>query len=131
MDSFGKEDNDIKSDALAIPPDFPRPNSVAAIGGAGPKLLLSMEDGRYYSKDSTPSAMRERWLKCEDLAIQFAGASRKTKAEKRSHMSQQDILDQYFNRLIIAGWTSNDEAKWIIRRCADILGWPAPGSVDL
>lgn len=119
------EDNAVPSQ-LTMPGDFPRPNPAGAVGGAQPKLLLTMEAGRYYNRDSTPSALHERWIQCEDLAMQFADASKKSKLGKRSHMSEQDILDQYLTRLHSTGWTSNEEAKWVIRRCASLLDWPIP-----
>lgn len=131
MNASDKEENRTESSDCGIPEDFPRPCSLGSVGGAQPKLLLTTEKGRYYNRDSTPSALGERWIQCEDLALQFAKASKLTKSGKRSHMSEQDILDQYLTRLIAAGWTSGAEAKWVIRRCAEVLGWLAPSSADL
>lgn len=128
MNRYDENEDSAVPSQLTIPEDFPRPCPAGSVGGAQPKLLLTTEVGRYYSRDSTPSALHERWILCEDLAMQFADVSKKTKAGKRSHMSEQDILDQYLTRLLATGWTSNEEAKWVIRRCASVLDWPKPMS---
>lgn len=41
-------------------------------------------------------------------------------------MLEVDILQQYFERLLATGWVSNDEGRWVIRRTADLINWPAP-----
>lgn len=130
MNASDGEESYSESCGPGVPEDFPRPSLVGSVGGAQPKLLLSKENGYYYDVGSTPSAIRERWVHCEDLALQLAEASKKTKAGKRSHLSGQEILDQYLKRLIITAWTSDAEAKWIIRKCASILGWPCPTSAE-
>lgn len=114
----------------AVPDDFPIPKIVGSVTGAQPKLLLTLKNGLYYNSGSTPTDITERWNYCEDLVRQLVRASKKSKAGKRAHMPEEEILDQYLERLITAGWTSVDEAKWIIRRCASSLGWSFPCSAD-
>jgi len=43
-------------------------------------------------------------------------------------MSEEAILDQYCVRAMTTGWGSDDEMRWVIRRAAAILSWPAPAS---
>lgn len=46
------------------------------------------------------------------------------------HMSKLEILDQYLSRLIATKWTSEAEARYIIRRAAKILNWPVPNAAQ-
>ena len=41
-------------------------------------------------------------------------------------MPEADILDQYLTRLIESGWVSDEEARWVMREAAKMLGWPIP-----
>lgn len=109
-----------------VPVDFPRPLHLGAVSGAQPKLLMVKYQGRFYSPGCTPAELYERWDVCEDLARQLAEKSLESKAGKRSHMSQTEILDQYLPRLIATRWASEPEARWVIRRVATMLDWPAP-----
>lgn len=112
-----------------VPSDFPRPVRLGALPGAQPKLLASHYNGRFYAPGSSPPEVFERWTVCEDLAQQLATKSLESKAGKRSHLTETEILDQYLPRLIATHWTSEAEAKWVIRRTAELLNWPAPSSV--
>lgn len=109
-----------------VPVDFPRPLHHGAVSGAHPKLLMTSYNGRFYSPGCTPPELYRRWDACEDLARQLAEKSLESKAGKRSHMSQIDILDQYLPRLIATKWHSEPEARWVIRRAAAMLDWPVP-----
>lgn len=109
-----------------VPTDFPRPVHQGAVAGAHPKLLLTSYNGRFYSPGCTPPELFRRWDACEDLARQLAEKSLESKAGKRSHMSEVEILDQYLPRLIATRWTSEPEARWVIRRVAAMLGWAVP-----
>jgi hypothetical protein len=109
-----------------VPPDFPRPLHHGAVSGAQTKLLMSQYEGRFYMPGCTPPEIFGRWDVCEDLAKQFSEKSLESKAGKRSHMSEIEILAQYLPRLIATQWTSEQEARWIIRRAAAMLSWPVP-----
>lgn len=109
-----------------VPADFPRPEHLGAIGGAQPKLLLTKHNGRFYRPGCTPPEIYERWNTCEDLAQQLARKSLESKAGKRSHMTEANILAQYLPRLIATRWTTETEARWVMRRVAAILDWPVP-----
>lgn len=111
-----------------IPAGFPRPVNLGAVPGAQPKLLMIKYQGRYYAPGCTPPELLERWNICEDLAQQLVVKSRESKVGKRAHMTEVQILEQYLPRLIETHWTSEDEARWVMRRVADLLKWPIPES---
>jgi hypothetical protein len=112
------------------PADFPRPVHLGAVAGAQPKLLMTEYMGRYYSPGCTPPELQERWNMCEDLAEQLVAKSLESKAGKRSHMTETEILAQYLPRLIETKWTSEAEAKWVIRRTGELLEWPLPACAE-
>ena len=105
-------------DYSKIPRDFPRPEVGGAVSGFQSKLLLTSYQGKFYAPGCTPPELYARWDRCEDLAQQLAG------------MSELEILDQYLPRLIATKWTSEAEARFIIRRAAKILGWPTPAAAQ-
>ena len=114
----------------ALPPDFPRPSNLGAVPGAQPKFSMSRYQGRFYSPGCSPPELLERWNNCEDLAQQLSVTSIESKAGKRAHMTETEILDQYLPRLVATNWTSEAEARWVIRRTAQLLGWQAPPSAS-
>lgn len=109
-----------------VPRDFPRPVHMGALPGAQPKLLMVTYNRRFYSPGCTPPELYERWQHCMHYVPQFVSSCIETKAGKRADMSEVDILDQYLVRLIESGWVSADEARWVIRETARMLGWPTP-----
>ena len=113
-------------DGFNVPEDFPHLAKRGAVPGAQPKLLVTFYEGKFYAPGCTPPEIHARWKFCEELAIQLKEKSLESKAGKRSHMTEVEILDQYLYRLIQTRWTSEDEAQWIIRRVAEILAWPVP-----
>lgn len=118
------------TDALyaTVPFDFPRPVHLGSLPGAQPKFLMTKYRGRFYSPGSSPPELFEAWRVCEDLATQLAEKSLESKKGKRAEMSELEILEQYLPRLIKTEWTTVPEARWTIRRVAELLGWPAPPS---
>jgi hypothetical protein len=113
-------------DYSLVPADFPRPEIPGAVSGFQPKLLLTQHAGKFYSAGCSPPELYSRWFRCEDLAKQLAAKSIESKHGKRSHMTELAILEQYLQRLIATGWTSEAEARFIIRRAAELLNWPVP-----
>jgi hypothetical protein len=111
-----------------VPAGFPRFIEHGAVPGAQPKFLATKYQGKIYVAGSTPPEVYARWEVCEDLAFQIQQRALASKAGKRSHMCEQEILTQYLPRLIKMRWTSEAEARWIIRRVAEMLGWPAPSA---
>jgi hypothetical protein len=116
----------LERDWGVIPDDFPCVAHAGAVPGAQPKLLMSEYKGRFYSPGCTPPEVYRRWEICQDLASQLAQKSVESKAGKRAHMLEVDILAQYLPRLIAQHWTSEREARWVIRRVAQMLEWPVP-----
>lgn len=101
-----------------VPDDFPRTPVLGAVAGSQPKFLATLYNGRYYLNGCTPPEIYERWLLCENVSGQLAEKSLKSKMGKRSHMTETQILEQYYTRLVATKWTSVDAASWIIRRTA-------------
>lgn len=106
-----------------VPDEFPRERISGAVPGAQPKYLATLYKGRYYLSGCTPPELYDRWCVCEDLAAQLSVKSLASKAGKRSHMTESEILHQYYERLVETSWTSRDEARWIMRRVAQQIGW--------
>jgi hypothetical protein len=125
-DTIPQHEDDAKY--AQVPADFPKPGFSGAVPGAQTKLIATEYKGRYYAAGGTPPEIYAKWIYCEDLAQQFADASKNTKVGKRAHMSETDILDQYLTRLLKTGWTSPAEARWIFRRTAAMLEWPTPAA---
>ncbi len=71
----------------------------------------------------TPPEIYDRWCVCEDLAAQLSAKCLESKAGKRAHLRENEILQQYYLRLIATQWTSVDEAQWIMQKVADRIGW--------
>jgi hypothetical protein len=111
-----------------LPTDFPRPIHCGAVGGVQLKLLVTEHRGRYYAPGSTPPELLERWRVCEIMARHLAEKALESESGKRSHMTRVQILDQYIPRLIAAKLTSGEEARWVMRRAAELLNWPTPDS---
>lgn len=111
-------------DYASIAPDFPKLEHFGAVPGTQVKLLVVQFEGKYYTPGDTPPERFRRWQNCEDLAQQFCAPSLNSKAGKRSHMSEEAIIDQYLERLIETGWVNIAEAHWTMCRTTQMLGWP-------
>ena len=110
-----------------VPADFPRPSHRGAVAGVHDKLLMKTYNGQLYPAGETPPEVFTRWDACEHLAMQLADKSTESKAGKRAHMSETEILAQYLPRIVATiRWASEEEARWVIRRVASILDWPVP-----
>jgi hypothetical protein len=120
--------DDPNFDFEKVPDDFPRPSVGGAVSGHQSKLLLVEYDGKYYEPGCTPPELFSRWDICEDLAVQFVAKCRRNQTGKYSHLSETEILDQYCERLLKTNWGSDAELRWVIRRTAQLLGWPAPAA---
>ena len=122
------DDSEPLSD-FRIPDDFPIPQHLGAVGGVQTKFLAVKYQGRFYSPGCTPPELFDRWEHCMHLVPQFVSSSIATKAGKRKDMPEVDILDQYLTRLIDTKWVSDAEARWVIGKTAQQLGWPTPDAV--
>lgn len=119
-------DDGVQMNDFQVPDDFPRPQHWGAVPGAQAKFLAVEYQGKFYSPGCTPPELHKRWQHCMHLVPQFVSSCIETKAGKRKDMPEPDILDQYLVRLIDAKWVSDDEARWVIREAAGLLGWPTP-----
>jgi len=113
-----------------VPSDFPHPVALGAVPGTQPKLLVTSYQGKFFSPGCSPPELYDRWRTCEEIAQELLIKSRESKAGKRSHLSEVAILDQYLLRLVGTHWTSEAEARWVIRRVAQLLDWPVPSSAS-
>jgi hypothetical protein len=118
------------NDEYSVPDAFPRPQQFGAVPGAQPKFLAVKYEGRYYSPGGSPPELHERWQYCMQLVSQFVSSCIETKKGRRRDMPEEDILDQYLVRLIDAKWVRDDEARWVIRETAKLLGWPSPEAAN-
>ena len=110
-----------------VPPDFPKPRLLGAVGGAAPKiLLLRTDEGKFAAPTKSDDEWAYRWRVCEHLAGQIADVAARSKAGKRSDMTEEAILAQYVVRMKAAGWGSDEEVTWIGRRAAVLLDWQLP-----
>ena len=109
-----------------VPMDFPAQPRSAALSGANPKFALVSYGGKYYEPGTAPPEVLSRWEVAEDLAHQFVERCRITEKGKYAHLSRREILQQYLDRLLQAGWGTDSDMRWVIRRAAVILGWEIP-----
>jgi len=107
----------------SVPDDFPQQRMTGALPGAQPKFLATLYKGRYYMAGCTPPEIYDRWCICEDLVAQLSAKSLESKVGKRSHMTEKEILQQYYIRLTATQWTSIEEARWIMQKVAERIGW--------
>ncbi|MYM26501.1 hypothetical protein GTP46_28140 [Duganella sp. FT135W] len=117
---------DIELRRVFVPMDFPAQPRGAALSGANPKVALVSYGGKYYEPGTAPPEVLSRWEVAEDLAHQFVERCRITEKGKYAHLSQHEILQQYLHRLLQAGWGSDSDMRWVIRRTAVLLGWDIP-----
>ncbi len=77
-----------------------------------------------------PTAGREqiasRYELCEDLAQLLTEQATTKKWELG--VTERDVLERFERGLRADGGVVNvDEARWVVRRLAELLGWPDPG----
>lgn len=113
----------------AVPADYPSEFVPGAVSGAHPKLLLtSSSDGRFYSPGATPETKWRDWQYSVSLASAMVEKCRASKAGKRHHMSESEILLQYYERAVKANgrYGTEEQLKWTFTKVAECLGWPVP-----
>ncbi|MYM22158.1 hypothetical protein GTP46_05810 [Duganella sp. FT135W] len=122
---------DIELRRVFVPMDFPAQPRGAALSGANPKVALVSYGGKYYEPGTAPPEVLSRWEVAEDLAHQFVERCRITEKGKYSHLSRHEILQQYLDRLLQAGWGTDSDMRWVIRRTAVLLEWDIPDEAKL
>jgi hypothetical protein len=91
-------------------------------------IALFVVPGRI-KPNATREHILERYDYCEDLAQMLT----ETASAKRWELgiAEEDVLERLSRGLVSpeAGVTDS-EAIWVIRRLAELLGWPAPETPD-
>ena len=112
-----------------IPADFPNAIQDGAVSGCQNKLLLVKYENEFYSSGNSPPERFARWEYCEQCAQHLKLKSLESKAGKRAHMTEEEILDQYLVRLLSTQWMNPEDTHWTVKRTAILLDWPVPRSV--
>lgn len=109
-----------------IPDDFPHGGLTTAIAGVQPKLAARLIDGRYVVGETEEERL-ERYLICEDLAMQLADYCRRKAGENPDWTTEFNLqrTEQGVASHIRSGrWDiSMAEKGWVMQRCAALLGW--------
>ena len=82
------------------------------------------------SADDTDAAARwADWGVCDELSKYLARECLDAKA--RAHRAERpvDILLKSYLRTAVLGWGEPAELRWVFRRVAVLLAWPAPDAV--
>jgi hypothetical protein len=123
-----------QNEKFQVPEDFPKRIPLTSLPGAQLKIAMTKYDGHYYPAGDTPPERFERYQYCLQLAEWFMEKCVRNAAEKYKGLSQDQIIDQYHARLQATRSTafpglSEQEAAWILSKCAESLGWPLPISL--
>jgi len=128
LQDFPSPKNGYAPNLAQVPVDFPRPVPAGAVAGLMPKTMLVDYGGQLYAPGCTPPEISERWDICEDLAQQLRSKSIEAKADKRAYLAEADILAEFLEQLLETDWGSDAEMRWVVRRTAQLLEWPAPSA---
>jgi hypothetical protein len=126
--------NTVDADAQ-VPEDFPARKPSTSVSGGQTKLALIEYDGRYHVSGNSPPELRQRYAYCRGLADWFADKCLRNEHGKYRGLTRTEIIGQYHARLqamrsIQFDDVSKEEATWVMRRCAEKLGWPFPDIDD-
>lgn len=106
-------DNDTMNDdsQIEVPPSF---------------VALFLEPGRIKPREPW-AVISQRYELCEDLAQMLTDTARTKLWELQA--TEADVLER-IGRGLAAGPLdlSADEAQWVLRRLAELLGWEMPGA---
>lgn len=112
-----------------VPADYPYSPARGAVSGYHPKLLLtSSSDGRFYSLGNAPHERWYDWHYSVALASAMVKKCLESKAGKRAHLSEEEIIMQYYKRAVAAGgrYGTEEQLKWTFKKVAETLAWPLP-----
>ena len=112
-----------------VPADYPYRVAHGAVSGYRPKLLLtSSPDGKFYSPGNAPEERWHDWQYSETLVSAMVNKCLESKAGKRSHLSETEIISQYYQRAVAAGgrYGTEEQLKWTFTKVAEALAWPLP-----
>ena len=119
-------------DYTAVPADYPYYPVRGAVSGFQPKVLLTRSaDGTFHSPGNKPEQRWRDWQYSSELATAMARKCLESKSGKRSHMSEEQIIVQYYERAVAAGgrYGTEEQLKWTFCRVAQTLGWPIPTAI--
>lgn len=111
-----------------VPSDYPYAEHFGAVAGAHPKLLLVRFQGRYYTPGNTPEQRWNDWKYSESMVEHMVAKCLESKNGKRAHMSEKDIIAQYYERTVAGNgrFGTIPQLKWTFTKVAERLGWPLP-----
>lgn len=108
-----------------IPADFPLNNYQSSLSGAQPKIAMIEVGGTYYEEGNAPDQQLERYLMCEDLAVQ-GSAYCKRKIEEGTVADSSAALLRMYAGIKDKGWCTAGQYRWIGRRVAELNKWQIP-----
>jgi len=117
-----------------VPTDYPYRLAHGAVSGYQPKLLLtSWSNGKFYSPGNTPDERWHDWRYSVTLVSAMADKCLESRAGKRSHLSETEIILQYYQRAVVAGgrYGTQEQLKWTFTKVAEALAWPLPEACRL
>jgi len=116
-----------------VPSDYPYYEIRSSVAGYQPKLPLKMaSNGKYCIPGNTPEERWHDWQYSEQLARALAEKCLQSKSGRRAHMTEEQIILQYFVRAISANGRYGSEAQllWTFRKIGKTLGWPLPKEIS-
>lgn len=121
-------------DYAEVPADYPYHPMHGAVSGYQPKLLLtSSANGKFYSPGNAPHERWHDWKYSTSLVSAMTQKCLESKAGKRAHISEAEIILQYYQRAVKANgrYGTEEQLKWTFTKVARDLGWPLPEACQL
>jgi len=112
-----------------VPSDYPYYEIRSSVAGYQSKLpMRTASDGKFYIPGNTPEERWHDWQYSMLFAEALAAKCLESKSGKRAHMTEEQIISQYYVRAISAGgrYGSKAQLAWSFRKIAELLGWPLP-----
>lgn len=111
-----------------VPADYPYSPTPGALAGVQPKLRLTSFEGKFYSPGNAPDVRWRDWQYSLGLVHAMVDRCRESKRGKRAHMTEHDIILQYYERAIAGTGRYGTEVqlKWAFTKVAETLSWPLP-----
>jgi hypothetical protein len=76
--------------------------------------------------DGLPSNRCLNWNICEELALHLASEYAQVQVEADRSVRPVDILLKSYRLMEALGWGEPPLLRWVVRRVAGLLHWPAP-----
>lgn len=115
-----------------VPDDYPLYQVRGAVSGYQPKLLLRRSsDGKLHTPGNAPDERWHDWQYSLSLAAAMVGKCLESKAGKRAHMTEEEIILQYYRRALASGgrYGTEDQLRWTFTKVAKTLAWPLPTEI--